>query len=204
MAKNDLEEVIRSDAKISTSLNTLQDLNGRDSSEEIRNFALNHPSLKGLKKNGRLPPEFYDSIKRNSDYLASNPQFRRVRTAGSISDITDYTKDDARTKKLIYDHVPGRFYPYKEALKEGGKALLKLSPFSIGGYFINRSLANPISHIATGKNALKYLIPGYGQYLLGKDAAITAAKLGPSMIWNTIKTPLMYLGGLYVLQLKDF
>jgi len=199
MPKDDLEEVVRSDAKLTTSLNTLQDLHGEDSSEEIRNFALNHPSIKQLKKNGKLPPKFYEAIKRNSEYLASNPQFRRVQTAGSVSDITNYVQDDVRAKRLIYDNVPGRFYPYKEALKEGGKALLKLSPFAIGGYFINRSLANPISSIATGKNALKYLIPFYGPAALAKDVAITAAKLVPSLIWNTVKTPFMYLGGLYVL-----
>jgi len=78
---------------------------------------------------------------------------------------------------LIYDNTPGRFYPYKEALKEGGKALLKISPFAVGGYLINNSLSNPFSW----------------------NPLTTVAKLGSSLVWNTIKTPLMYLGGLYVL-----
>ena len=47
----------------------------------------------------------------------------------------------------------------------------------IGGYFVNRSLASPLSW-----NPLKMVL-----------------KFGPSLVWNTIKTPLMYLGGLYVL-----
>ena len=195
-----LEEAVRSDAKLSTSLNTLQDLQSGSSEEEIRNFALTHPSLKEFKKNGRLPEEFYDAIKRNSEYVASDPRFRRALSNGSISDIEAHTRgDNVRAKNLIYDSTPGRFYPYKEALKEGGKALLKLSPFLLGGYFLNKSLRSPISHIASGTGLLKYLIPGFGPISLAKDVAKTGLKLGPSLLWSTIKAPLMYLGGIYIL-----
>jgi len=200
MGKSNLEDVLNSDIKISPSLETLSNLHNESHEEEIRDVALKHPSIQEFKKNGKLPKEFYDEIKRNSKYAANDPRFKRVLSTGSISDIEEHTGDDRnRARNLVYDHVPGRFYPYKEAMMEGGKALLKLSPFLIGGYFINRSLSSPVSHIKSGKSLLKYLIPGYGPIALGKDIAKTGLKLGPSLVWNTIKMPLMYLGGIYVL-----
>ncbi len=181
MENANLEGVLKSDAKLYPPIGAVQE---GINSDQILTHAINNPSIKSLKTKGKLPKYFYDELKRNSKKVSYDPHVRRLLANGDISAIEEKLSGE-RAKALIYD-TPGRFYPYRKALGEGAKALLKLSPFLIGGYFADNflhGLANPKFNLFNILNPLT----------IGKKIAFGGAYL----IWSQIKVPLIGLAGIY-------
>lgn len=186
MENVNLENIVQSDLNASSSLASIQE---RPHANLVLGHALENPSISSFKKNGKLPKKFYDQLKKNSRELSYDPHFRRIMSNGDSIDVRErWEGRDADS--IIYDS-PGRFYPYKKALGEGEKALLKISPFLVGGYFADKYLSNPLPS-PTG--ILKYFTP-LAPFFVAKDLA----RVGGSLVWNSMKTPLLGLAGIYVL-----
>jgi len=179
-------------------------------------------ALKGLPKERQA--EIYGALARYSSDLANSPQTRRMISLGEMHDQLpeDHKdEDDLRStlRQRVYD-MPGRHYPYINAVSGTGKAgelraqVGKALKYTVkdgwpgllagGGWLLAnnwyktqaaKGLVKRAASAFSG-NLLDY-VPIFGKRNMLVDAGKVAAGEGALTAWSTVSTPLMYILGAY-------